>query len=73
MPASRTVCILDVWLPQPWGHGVQTACGAVEQWRAVPAVPPFAAQHTQAADASGFLLLDPKTTTVEPYSRCVKW
>lgn len=36
MPTSRSVC-LSVYppcLPQLWGHSVQTACRAVEQWRA---------------------------------------
>lgn len=38
--AHQSLCLHpSVWLAQPWGHGVQTARGAVEQWRATPAIP----------------------------------
>lgn len=36
-----TLSVYPPCLPQPWGHSVQTACGAVEQWRAKPADPFF--------------------------------
>lgn len=33
--AHQSLC-LSACLPQPWGHSVQTVCGAAEQWRASP-------------------------------------
>lgn len=64
MPTSRSVCILHVWLPQPWEHGVQTVCGAVEQWRAMPAVPllQFSTYINKSLQVFRCLLPEPKTT-----------